>query len=89
MKHLHTFESFLNEANYKPEDFPVDSIVHFKDGEEWIVVKSGMRGSGNFKQSDEITMKPHNKLAKDRNVSMSSDFRMVFLNKEATKIEKP
>lgn len=89
MKHLHTFEGFLNEANYKQEDFPAGSIVHFKDGEEWIVVEPGLRGSNNRRKSDEVTMRPHNKVAKDRNVSMASDFSMGYLNREATKIEKP
>jgi len=88
MKHLQTFESFLNEANYKPADFPAGSIVHFKDGEEWIVVEPGMRASNARRQSNEVTLMPHNKLAKDKNVSMSSDFTMDYLNREATKIEK-
>ena len=89
MKHLQTFESFLNEASkYKPEDFPEGTTIEFNDGEEFIVVKSGMRNPSDRKKADEITMRPHNDLAKKRNVSMASDFSMGYIEKNAKQINK-
>jgi hypothetical protein len=94
MKHIHTFESFLNEnlnegsKLYRVEDFSAGDIVHFKDGEAWLVVQPGMRASNNRKQSDEITMKPSNKLAKDRNVSLPIDFTIDYINTYVEKVEK-
>jgi hypothetical protein len=89
MKNLLTYDQYINEsANYRPTDFPTGSIIHFKDGEEWIVVEPGLRGSGNRRQSDEISIKPYNKVAKDRNVSMAIDASMKYLNTVVTKIEK-
>lgn len=89
MKNLQTFNEFLNEASrYSPSDFTEGDIIHFKDGESWRVVKAGLRGSNNRVKSNEITIKPENKLAKDRNVSMSIDVDMEYLNKEVKKIEK-
>jgi hypothetical protein len=69
-------------------DFKIGSIVHFKDGEEWLVVQSGLRASNSRKKEDEVMMKPHNKLAKDRNVSLGSDFSLSYLNSNVTKIDK-
>ena len=39
----------INESKnkFKTEDFPEGSKILFNDGEEWIVVKPGMRGSSN------------------------------------------
>lgn len=90
MKNLQSFYEFLNESTtaYKPSDFDEGDIIHFKDGEAWRVVKAGLRGSNNQVRSNEITIKPENKLAKDRNVSMSIDVDMDYLNKEVKKIEK-
>ena len=86
MKNLQTFEQFLNEASkYKPEDFAEGDTIEFNDGEEFIVVKSGMRNPSDRKKADEITMRPHNDLAKKRNVSMSSDFSMAYIEKNAKK----
>lgn len=72
----------INESKnkFKIEDFVEGSKVLFNDGEEWIVVKKGMRGSGSWKKSDEITIKPFNKLAKDKNVSLAIDVNLDYLN---------
>jgi hypothetical protein len=59
--------------NYKITDFPEGLKILFTDGEEWIVVKKGMRGSGSWRKSDEITIKPFNKLAKDKTIIMRED----------------
>ena len=89
MKNLQTFEQFLNEASkYKPEDFAEGDTIEFNDGEEFIVVKSGMRNPSDRKKADEITMRPHNDLAKKRNVSMASDFSMGYLEKNVKQINK-
>ena len=89
MKHIPSFEEFLNESShYEIDDFQIGDILHMKDGEAWKVVKAGMRGSGNRKASDEITVYPYNKLAKDRNVKMSIDLSIKYLNDNVTKIEK-
>jgi hypothetical protein len=66
--------------NYKITDFPEGSKILFNDGEEWIVVKKGMRGSGGLRKSNEITIKPFNRLAKDKNVSLAIDVTLEFLN---------
>lgn len=81
-------ESKVNEAKnkYKITDFPEGSKILFNDGEEWIVVKKGMRGSGSWRNSDEITIKPFNKLAKDKNVSLAIDINLEFLNANAKSI---
>lgn len=91
MKNIPTFENFLNEAkSFKITDFPVDAIVHFKDGEAWKVIKpSGMSGLFNRRRSaDEITIKPYNDLAKKKNVSLPINATLDFLNRELDKIEK-
>lgn len=91
MKHIPTFEDFLNEASsFKITDFPVDAIIHFKDRETWQVVKpSGMSGLFNRRRSaDEITIKPYNDLAKKKNVSLAINVDLNYLNANVTKIEK-
>lgn len=90
MKNIQSFEEFLNESSkYKPEDFPVGTTIEFNDGEEFIVVKSGMRHPSDRKKADQITMRPHNDLAKKRNISLPSDFSMGYIEKNVKKIEKP
>jgi hypothetical protein len=74
--------------NYKITDFPEDSKILFNDGEEWIVVKKGMRGTGSHRKSDEITIKPFNKLAKDKNVSLAIDVNLDYLNSNVKKINE-
>jgi hypothetical protein len=74
--------------NYKITDFPEDSKILFNDGEEWIVVKKGMRGSGSWRKSDEITIKPFNKLAKDKNVSLAIDVTLEFLNTNVKEVNE-
>jgi hypothetical protein len=90
MKNIPTFENFLNESkSFSIIDFPVDSIIHFKDGESWKVVKpSGMSGLFNRRRSlDEITIKPYNDLAKKKNVSLTINVDLNYLNANVTKIE--
>ena len=84
---VYVHESIVNEANYQITDFPVDSLIEFKDGEIWKVVKAGMRASDSRVKSDEITISPNNKLAKDRNVSLPIDVNLVYLNANVKKIE--
>jgi hypothetical protein len=74
--------------NYKITDFPEGLKILFTDGEEWIVVKKGMRGSGSWRKSDEITIKPFNKLAKDKNVSLPIDVTLEFLNSNIKEINE-
>jgi hypothetical protein len=74
--------------NFKITDFPEDSKILFNDGEEWIVVKKGMRGTGSHRKSDEITIKPFNKLAKDKNVSLAIDVNLDYLNANVKKINE-
>jgi hypothetical protein len=83
-------QNYLNEAknNFKITDFPEGSKILFNDEEEWIVVKPGMRGSGSRRNSDEITIKPFNKLAKDRNISMPIDINLEFLNSNVKSVTK-
>ena len=85
MKNLQTLEEFLNESKtWKIEDFPINSIIKFKDKEEWIVVKPGMRSSGSIRKVDE------NKLAKDiRFVKMvASDLGHTITDADAKKCIK-
>lgn len=88
MKSLNEFlnEGKQNSNNYKIEDFSIGSIIRFKDGEEWKVVKSGMRGSGESKSNDEITIYPSNQLAKKNNISKNIDIRLDYLNKNVESI---
>lgn len=77
----------LNESStYNIGDFAIDKYVHFKDGEVWKVVKSGLRSTSNKKQNDEVTLKPVNALAKKNNTSLSIDFKLKYLNDNVTKI---
>jgi hypothetical protein len=90
MKGLFKNNEQINESKnkFKTEDFPEGSKILFNDGEEWIVVKPGMRGSSNRLKSDEISAKPFNKLAKDRNVSLPVDFSLNYLNDNVKKISE-
>jgi len=82
-------ESVVNEANkYQITDFPVNSLIEFKDGEIWKVVKAGMRASNSQVKGDEITIKPDNKLAKEKNVSLAIDVTLEYLNANVLKITK-
>lgn len=73
-------------GKYTIEDFPVGSIIQFKNGEEWKVVKAGMRGSNDRVKSNEITIFPHNKKAKETHISMSIDITLEYLNKNVKKV---
>ena len=81
-------ESVNEGTKYAVKDFPIDSLITLKDGEIWKVVKAGMRASDSRVKSDEITIKPDNKLAKDRNVSLAIDVNLDYLNANVKKIEK-
>ena len=67
---------------YTVEDFPVGSIIVYKNGEEWLVVKPGMRRPSDRRGDDQITAKPYNAKAKEGNISMSVDISIDFLNGE-------
>lgn len=77
-----------NVDNYEIEDFKEDDLIHFRDGMVWIVVKTGMRKSYDRKRNDEVTVKPYNDLAKERNVSIPQDFSIDFINKNIVKKSK-
>ncbi len=91
MKHIQTFESFLKESldqvneakkTYTVDGFPVGSIIVYKNGEEWLVVKPGMRRPADRRGDDQITAKPHNAKAREGNISMPVDISIDFLNGE-------
>jgi hypothetical protein len=88
MNKIPNFNEFLNESKTSVEDIEIGDILHFKDGEAWIVVKSGLRASNNRKSSNEVTAKPYNKLAKDKNVSLAIDFTIDYINDTLDKLEK-
>ena len=69
----------LNEENMSIENYKVGDILKFKDGEEWKVVKAGMRASDSRVKPDEITIAPYNQLAKDRNISLPIDINLDYL----------
>jgi hypothetical protein len=68
-------------TQYSVEDFPVDSLIHFNDGESWKVIKVATKW-GN------ISAKPYNDLAKNRNISLAIDFSLEYLNENVNKIDK-
>lgn len=78
-----SLDSFINEA--MTNTYNIDDIIEFKDGEEWIVVKPGMRHPSERVKDNEITIKPYNKLAKDRNVSFPIDVTLDFIEKNKSK----
>lgn len=78
------FQYLYNEENDNLDEassYKIDDVIKFKDGEEWIVCKPGMRGSGERLKSDELHIKPYNKLAKERNVSLGIDVSLDYINK--------
>jgi hypothetical protein len=75
MKHLHTFEGFLNEAkDFNVNDLPKDAIVTFKDGETWKVTKV----IGNSSNPRGYMMAPHGK-TKEHYISMQIEFSIKKL----------
>lgn len=63
------------------KDYKAGDIIKFKDGEEWIVMKpSSVRRNEDRLKPDELYVKPYNKLAKDRNVSVGVDLSMSYIN---------
>ena len=68
-------------TQYSVEDFPGGSLIHFNDGESWKVVKTATKWSN-------ISAKPYNDLAKNRNISLAIDFSLEYLNENVNKIDK-
>lgn len=68
-------------TQYSVEDFPGGSLIHFNDGETWKVVKPATKWSN-------ISAKPYNDLAKNRNISLAIDFSLEYLNENVNKIDK-
>lgn len=66
----------INENKYnntKLTDYPIGAKVLFDDGEEWMVVKPGVRGG-------KIFMAPFNQIAKSRYISIAIEFDLNWLN---------
>jgi hypothetical protein len=78
----------INEANMSIENYKVGDILKFKDGEDWKVVKAGMRASDSRVKPDEITIAPHNQLAKDRNISLPIDINLDYLKNNLNEAKK-
>ena len=83
-------EIIEKDGKIKVEDFKVGDIISFKDGEEWVVVPTSKISSHNNPsiKSGEIMIKPHNKLAKDKNISLPISVSMEFLSKELEGVAK-
>jgi hypothetical protein len=82
MKNLSTFNEFLNEnyIEYSVNDFPIGAKVQMSD-EVWEVVKPGSR-------NEKIFMKPFNREAKAKYISIAIEFDLNWLNGNITKIDK-
>jgi hypothetical protein len=82
MKHIHTFESFLNEANKNKvidiKDIEVGTILNFKDGEVWRVTKI----AGPSSNPRGFFAKPHDEKTKKANTSVEIEMKPEFLEKE-------
>lgn len=66
----------INENKYnntKLTDYPIGAKVLFDDGEEWMVVKPGVKGG-------KIFMAPFNQIAKSRYISVAIEFDLNWLN---------
>lgn len=75
MKHLHTFESFLNEAqNFDVKDLPKGAILTFNDGETWMVTKV----IGNSSDPRGYLLAPYGK-TKEYYISMQIEFSIKKL----------
>lgn len=77
-----------SKSSYNIDDFTEGAIITFDDGEEWKVVKPGMRGSRERVKSNEITIYPHNDIAKKSNISKNIDVSLDYLNSHAVDIKK-
>ncbi len=82
MKHIHTFEEFLNEgkSTYTISDFTLGAEVTMAD-EVWKVTNPIVR-------NERVFMIPFNSVAKKRYVSIAIEFDLNWLNGAVTKIEK-
>jgi hypothetical protein len=65
-----------NKYLFKITDFPINSLIEFENGEIWKVVKPN-----NSIKPNEISIKPYNKVAKDKYISLAIDVSISFLNK--------
>jgi hypothetical protein len=81
MKHIHTFENFLNEGKavneakeFDVNDLPKGAIITFKDGETWMVTKV----IGNTSNPRGYMMAPHGK-TKEYYISMQIEFSLKKL----------
>ena len=78
MKHIHTFESFLNESkDFNVNDLSKGAIVTFKDGETWMVTKV----IGNSSNPRGYMMAPHGK-SKEHYTSMQIEFSIKDLEND-------
>jgi hypothetical protein len=59
---------------YLKEGYKVDDIIHFKDGEDWKVMKVKDK-------VNKLVIKPHNEKAKENNTSLEIDIDMDYVNK--------
>lgn len=80
----------LDEASkiFSVDDFKKGDVILFKNGEEWLVVDPGMRRSVDRRNSDEITIKPWNDIAKRGHISMAIDFPIASINDEIAELKK-
>ena len=79
-----TIDEASGQNEYKEGD-----LVKFKDDKEvWQVVKAGMRNSNDRVQSNEVTIKPYDALAKRNNVSVPIDITIEYLNANTEKINE-
>lgn len=75
MKHIKTFESFLNEAqNFNVKDLPKGAILTFNDGETWMVTKV----IGNSSNPQGYLLAPHGK-TREHYISMQIEFSIKKL----------
>jgi hypothetical protein len=59
---------------YLKEGYKVDDIIHFKDGEDWKVIKVKDK-------VNKLVIKPHNEKAKENNTSLEIDVDMDYVKK--------
>ena len=67
-----------NQQQYTADDFPVGAKVHIDD-ETWIVVNPGV-------QRNHVFMRPYDRSARERYVSVAIEFDLNYLNGAVTDI---
>jgi len=81
-------KTIIKEASNQNE-YNEGDLVKFKDDKEvWQVVKAGMRNANDKVQSNEVTIKPYDALAKRNNVSVPIDITIEYLNANTEKINE-